>query len=126
MGAIDVTIDRDADLTVLTVTGPTSADEIRGAIDRYFEREPTSGILWDFREADLRDISAQDVRGLVEVAREHAARRGQGRTALVLPSDLGFGLGRMYETLQEHEPRPAVHYKAFREMDAATAWVGGG
>ena len=51
MATIETTIERDRDLTVHTVTGELTPEEILAKLDDYFKGEPTSRILWDATKA---------------------------------------------------------------------------
>ena len=69
------------------------------------------------------EISASDVRNLVELTNSYAARRGGGKTALVFSSASSFGMGRMYDLSKEADGRPVTH-ASFRDLKAALEWLG--
>ena len=123
MGTIETSIDFDRDLTIQTVSGEISADDIRRRIRSYYEGEITGLLLWDFTDADIGNISASDVRNLVELTNSYAARRGGGKTALVFSSASSFGMGRMYDLSKEADGRPVTH-ASFRDLKAALEWLG--
>ncbi len=123
MATIDTSIDLDRDLTIHTVSGEVSADEIRGRIRSYYEGEVTRLLLWDFTNAEIGDISASDVRYLVELTNSYAARRRGGKTALVFSSASAFGMGRMYDLSKEADDR-LVSHASFHDLKAALEWLG--
>jgi len=91
----------------------TLAAELRSAQ----EITPDFGLLIDFRNAVGRDVTTQGVRAL---AAESLVLSPDSRRALVVPSDLGFGMGRMYQMLREGQ---GGQINVFRDIDEARRWV---
>lgn len=58
MGEVTTQIDRDADLTVRTVRGPVTAQEILDAMAEFKAVGRTRLILWDFSQARLEHLTA--------------------------------------------------------------------
>ncbi len=110
------------DLTVMTVSETADANDIIRAIDDFYAGDPTDKILWDFTEADLDSIEVADINRLAQTSRGYAERREQGRTALVFSRDVGYGLGRMFGTLQEVKGS-SIKYRSFRSLDEAMTWI---
>jgi hypothetical protein len=123
MGTIETTIDPDRDLTIHTVTGEISAGEIRCRIRSYYDGEVTSLLLWDFSAAEIGNITASDVRDLVELTNVLTSRRRDGKTALVFSSASAYGMGRMYD-LSKEIGDPAIRHASFRDLKAALEWLG--
>jgi hypothetical protein len=123
MGTIETSIDLDKGLTVHTVFGETSADEIRRRITSYYEGDVTHLLLWDFTNADVASGSAANVRDLVELTNELTKRRHGGKTALVFSSSFAYGMGRMYE-LSKEIGDPMISHGSFRDLNAALEWLG--
>lgn len=124
MADIATTIDRDRDLTVRTVKGEVTAQELMDALAEYYAGEPTRNILWDFTEAMLERLTVSEVRGLAQATRLHATRRAGGKTALVFSSASAFGLGRVFDQSQSASDTPVDHM-SFRDRAAALAWLEG-
>jgi len=123
MGTIETNIDLAKDLTIQTVSGTISADEIRRRILSYYEGEVTGLLVWDFTNADIGSISASDVRDLVELTNPYATQRQGGKTALVFSSSSAFGMGRMFDLSKEIDGRQVSH-ASFRDLEAALEWLG--
>jgi hypothetical protein len=124
LGEITLKIDRERDITVRAIIGDVSVQQLVEALAEYFAGEPTLNVLLDFSEAELRMLSAGDVRMLAQVTRQYADSRAGGKTALVFSSAIGYGLGRMFEQLR-HATGAPVAYKTFREKGKAMEWLGG-
>ncbi len=126
MGTITTRFDRDQDLMIRVVTGEVSVAELIAALDQYY-RKPGGDfarlMLWDFREATLNSIETSDLRQITEVSAQYSFLRPDGKTALVVSSELGFGLGRMYDI--GHDIKNSnVSRRVFRSMPEALSWLG--
>jgi hypothetical protein len=121
---IEVSVDRDADLTEVTVIGEVTAQEILDVIAAYFAARPTKHVLWDLSAAALDQVTAGEVKPLVRQSRQYTVGREGGRTAMVFSSAGAYGLGRMLDQLRQVADSP-VEYGSFRDRDAALAWLHG-
>ena len=79
--------------------------------------------LWDFSDANIAAITADDIANLAQHASQLAEIRREGRTAIVFNDDFDFGLGRMFETYLEMTGLP-LEVKLFRQLDKARQWLG--
>ncbi len=120
----EITIERVAEqsLTLFVSHGRVTAAELAQGIERFYAEGATRHVLWDFTQADLSGIQREDVHGLVEKTLAYRAQRPAGRTALVFSSELGFGLGRMFDSLQGVAENPVEH-RSFRDAESARRWL---
>ena len=81
------------------------------------EVNPDFAFLIDLREASGRAVTTDGVRALIA---QPLVLSPDSRRAVVVPSDLGFGMARMYEMLREDRGGAA---RAFRDFDEARRWV---
>lgn len=116
-------VDRQHDLTVYTVTGASAADEFIKAIEAFFSEAPTRLVLWDFSRADISRMASDDIRAVADIVRDKAERRAGGKTALLMPTDISFGLGRMFQAFLGSDDLP-YEFTAFRGMPEARKWLG--
>jgi hypothetical protein len=122
MATIDTTIDIDRRLTIHTVAGEVSPDEISLKIKTYSESGPTDFVLWDFSKAKLHKIASSHVENFISLTNHYSSYRKGGKTALVFSSDLGFGLGRIFDArLDLMESK--IPYMTFRNKDDALKWL---
>jgi hypothetical protein len=84
---------------------------------------PGTAQLVDLSGVEASDGSWRALASLAERGKdtEPAARLEGGRLAIVAPSDLAFGLARMYTVAAEPLPLEA---RAFRDRHDALAWLG--
>jgi hypothetical protein len=121
MPDVRIEVNPEADLTTHTVTGNITTDEIISILEEFY-RHPTKFLLWNLSQADLSNITGDDLRHILEVSNTLCKHRKHGKTAILAPSDLPFGLGRQYAILGELYDNP-VHIESFRSYDMAIAWL---
>jgi hypothetical protein len=73
--------------------------------------------LWDCRDVESTQASAEDMRELAA----NNPFTGGSRRAVVAPSNAVFGLSRMFEILTEDTQD---EFKVFRDWDEARSWLG--
>lgn len=123
MAVFQTSIDYQNNLSIHTVTGEVTAQEILQKLEAYFAGEPTMLVLWNFSEAKIAAIPSDEFRRIPEVGKKYAGYRKGGKTALVFSSDAGFGMGRMFEAFSEIEGLSFV-IRSFRSVEAAKQWLG--
>ena len=123
MGTIETRFFGTHDLTLRIAKGPLTAEEILAALRSYYSGPVTSLLLWDARGADLSALTGEDVRLIVSTVRGYLDPRAGGKTALVFTSDLGYGLGRMFDSYLD-SGLTKVENRSFRSLPEALAWLG--
>jgi hypothetical protein len=112
-------------LTCHLVSGETSFEEIVKAIVGFYEEGPTENVLWDLRDASLDNLTADDVKAIVEraaaLAKNHPEIKAGGKTAIVAPHDLELGIARIIQIQAEN--RFPFDVRAFRTTEAAIQWL---
>jgi hypothetical protein len=120
-------IDQSSQLTTHVVTGEVSITDIIGVIESFYKEKPTNNVIWNFCDADTDALLSISYDGLKDIARftkQHEDLRKSGKTALIVSTDLAFGLGRMYDTIAEIE-HLSHSVKVFHSMDEANKWLEG-
>ena len=113
-------IDKDRGLVLSSASGVFSMVDARSHQERLSKHpdfNPGFSQIADFSQCTQFDISAEDIRALAEVP----IFSPQSRRALVLPTDLAYGLGRMFEMLRESHGDTGI--RAFRTLEEALDWV---
>ena len=122
MPKIETSIDYQLDLTVHTVSGNVTAQEILDKLDIYYQGKPTLLILWDFTNATWSGISSNELHETVKKAKKYS--RPGGKTAFVFSKEVDFGIGRMLEALAEIEDYD-YEFRSFRRIKDADKWLTG-
>lgn len=121
--AIQTTFDREKELILVTVYGDPTAAEYIAAIDYSLTTDPLRLVAWDYTRADLSQLSVEGLRSVMKASLEHPNTNVLERIALILPTDLSFGIGRIFMTYGELEDAP-WELNAFRDRREAFAWLG--
>jgi hypothetical protein len=118
--------DAGKNLACIKMSGPLSGPAILSAFDAAVdspEYRPGMARLWDFTEADPSSLDSETLRQMAL----HSLRFPPGvrdvRVAFVAPTDLGFGLARMFEAFSDGVA--AITPRVFHTRDEAEAWLGG-
>jgi len=122
MAPIETSTDYPNDLTIHTVKGNVSSEEIVQRIKEHFTEKVTLRVIWDFSDAIIEDSSNEKLRSVLVTAGKYNEARKGGKAALVSSESLLFGLARMYGTLTEIKDSPVEH-RAFRNMKDAKEWI---
>jgi len=120
--SIETTHDPDRNLTIHVVIGSVSEKEMYGVLEDFYERQPTALVLWDMSQAEMAHVTAGMLQKFIRRAAQLGTHRRGGRTAVVAPDDLQYGLGRMSETFAEIESVP-FSYCVFRSQQDAMRWL---
>jgi hypothetical protein len=122
MDSINTTIDDSLQFTIHTIKGKVSPEEIIDKIKTYSKNGPTELVLWDFSKADLSNIKFEHVETCISLASQYLNHRNSGKTALVFSSDVGYGLGRIFETRIDIIDSK-IPYMTFRNKKDALKWL---
>jgi hypothetical protein len=117
---VDRKVDEVERLVTLTVTGELADPELLElaiGVENDPEVKPDFSLLVDLRDADGRNVTSAGVR---ELAKRPFALSPTSRRAIVVPTDLSFGMARVYEALREAH---GGAIRVFREYEEAVRWV---
>ncbi len=119
---IETTIDTKRNLTIQKCSGNLTTKEMIDAINSFYDGSPTSYTLWDFSNASMNDIPSENVREMVTLIKNRGFVRQGGKTAVVTPSDLAYGLARMFQIMSDTNDFP-FELRVFRYFKEATKWL---
>lgn len=113
----------EGDLTIISVEGDLSTDEIL-AYSKHLHEQPdiTNNLLWDTSKASLAGTTAEDYREMETKMKDIIDKRVGGKTAIVGDTDLKYGFGRLYSAYAELEKSP-VRYGIFHTVEEAMDWL---
>jgi hypothetical protein len=118
-------IKADAKLIITAHVGTVPDDEFLEAYRQLFADpmfSETFNLLVDLRRTTSAERSTTALRDLsIEVDHRYRDSSVAPKTAVIAPSDLSFGLGRMYQSFVAMVPGDVV---IFRAVDTALAWLG--
>jgi hypothetical protein len=118
-------IDREFELVVAVATGRIGDADLIDYAERLHadpDRGKAKHELVDLRHvARDSDVSSAGVRQLAEFWSDRADTIAGGRLAIIAPSDVGYGMSRMYQILRSDGPDSI---QVFRDLVEALRWVG--
>lgn len=106
----------------VAATGEITGSEIcrmLGALNSDCRLRPEMSVLWDFRMAHA-PLRRHDIQKIIDVAKSAPGRRGRGKTGIVAPNDLEFGLARMLQAYADDLPEEVGVY---RDAEEAERWL---
>jgi hypothetical protein len=121
---VTYTIDREARLVRIVGSGPLTDEEMAECVSALREDsclEPDMNTLADMREIEVA-FTAQGVRTMIEIMMRSAKRRSAANAAIVVSTDVAFGMGRMLELQADGIVEPS--FRIFRDLAAACDWLG--
>ena len=115
-------IDPKQKIVYITAEGILTDDELKKHVDNLLsdaDYHPGFNRLSDFRAVSLVDLTGSGMRGLAQ---------GKGTTnsegsmrALVVSSDLAYGMARMFQILTDDS---SARIEVFKEITEARKWLG--
>ena len=111
------------EVTIRKVFGDLTFDEIIRILTESYAGKPTIHVLWDLASASMAGMNYRDIDRLGVFLTKHDHLREGGKTAVVAPGALEFGLARTLDAVAEaNNIKFATH--AFRTFSEAAAWIG--
>jgi hypothetical protein len=117
-------IDPNRKLVFTTITGEMTMNEVREDLARLApgaDYDPGLPELVDMRNATTA-LTTSELLQLAGTAKHHTPTAGRGRRALLLSSDLMYGLYRMFAGFANGG---TTDFGVFRDEAAALAWLEG-
>ena len=120
MADISFQIDREQDLTIISIKGVLEKEDLPRTLADYFANDPTLKTIYDSTDGDWSGNPTEYYMGMVRSGKVYA--REGARTAMVFSHRADFGIGRMIEShceLEGYENELAC----FRTLEDAKHWL---
>jgi hypothetical protein len=108
---------------ISTFSGSITAEDILNSfIERFEDTQRSTAVTYsigDYTNVSSLTLSSSNVRDLADRARDLLRRQKHLIVAIVAPSDIAFGLGRMVELYADQAEAITV----FRTLAEANAWI---
>ena len=119
---ISTKIDLEADFTEHIATGELRDDEMFAAQKDFYENGPTRLQLWNMSGCVVTGVTIGGMRTFIESAARHGKVRQSGKTAVIVSSQLQYGLARMAEAFGEFANIPFA-FRVFKDREDAVDWL---
>ncbi len=114
-------IEHEKEITEHIASGEVIDDEMFEAQREFYENGPTRLQLWDMTQGSVTSVTIGGMRTFIGRAALKGKARKDGKTAVIVSSQLQFGLARMAEAFGEFVSLPFA-FRVFRERAEALAW----
>ncbi|MBW1743540.1 MAG: hypothetical protein JRJ47_08955 [Deltaproteobacteria bacterium] len=114
--------DESLDLTIATVKGTPTLDEIVSALKSFYGGQPTKKVIWNWTGSDPSQLTVTELQQLASFPARYGEHRRGARTAMVAPEDSSFGISRMFQSFGEQNGLPFA-LRVFHNIDNALAWL---
>ena len=121
---ITTTVDKSLKLTIHRCRGKVTVAEIQSIIEEFYKQGTTLNVFWDLSEADLSRVTIAEIEQLAKAVNAVAHSRTGGKTAIISPVDISFGLSRVYQAFSEMG-KSETEIRVFRGEDEALEWLKG-
>jgi hypothetical protein len=111
----------DDQFLLVKISGVLEWEQLQDAAEKVTTSNEFSAhvdTLYDLSEMDFTNITTEFEEKLI-LFRKHLDR-GDAKIACVVSSDVGFGMGRMYEILSDKLPQQV---RVFKKMEDAKDWI---
>lgn len=122
MKNINVKLRKSIDYTEIVVIGDIYADDFITIINSLCKRRSELKLLWNFVEADMKYISAEDCQSINEFVKNKIALKHIMRVAFVCSRELEFSLCRIYTSNTEILDLP-FESRVFWSKYSACSWL---
>ena len=113
-------IDKERRLVLSTASGVFSRSDAVRHMQKLLKDpdfDPRYSQIADFTQVAKIELSAKDVHELAQ----RSVFSPQSRRALIVPNEVAYGLGRMFEMLRENQGEMGI--RVFRNLEEALDWV---
>lgn len=108
-----------------TVTDSFSFEEFKELSIQIVESKDIpsdANAIWDCRDLDFSTLNTTFMRELVNIREKFNTDRGSAKIAVIVKSDVGHGMIRIYQTLSDLK-KVQQGIAIFRNDEDATAWI---
>lgn len=110
-------------LTENIASGKIQAKDIISWISEYYSGAATRLILWDFTDADLSELTPEDISRIIQVLRTSSDFRKGGKAAFVISRAHDLMPDEGTDSMLEHEPAE-FECRIFADINKAKIWLG--
>lgn len=121
--SVEIKYDQNRKVLDIIVFGLSDADDLSSALEHIInsgDYPPNTDAIWDVRNSDLSNANFQFVSELVKI-RSRFMKRRDCRSALIVSSEVQYGLCRMFEMLSEG--KISQQLRVFRDYKEGEQWL---
>ena len=111
----------DADVVINSVGDSEAFEDILEYLAQNLGTWGNRQVLWDVTSFNFQSVGPQSIRSLISDGISLSEKRSGLKTAILVDSDLGYGMMRMLQILAEERFKTSLGL--FRSKDQALEWL---
>ncbi len=117
----DLQIHRDNEITIFTVHGKLSSQEIIALLHKYYS-PVTKQVLWDLRDASISEITHKEFQKIAKTSKSISGDSIRRKTVFIGSTPVCIGLTNMYTTIAQMSQLPS-EYLVTQHEEEAIQWL---
>ena len=120
----EILVDSGKPYFQINLSGRFDIDDLENCYQHFIAHpawKKGKDILWDTRECFSDHLTQSDMQFIGKMTNKYQDKRGPGLAAWVVSREVDFGLGRMFEMI--NEGRVIFNFKVFRTFADAEKWI---
>ncbi len=109
-------------IVINTTQGSDTFEDILSYISLRIDDWVGKNVIWDVNSLDFSKVKSQSIQPFILNGQLLSEKRKDLNTAIIVESDLGFGMMRMLQLLSEGQIR--FKFGVFRSKSEAMKWLG--
>ena len=118
---MSITSTYEGSVVVNSVEDDDSLVDILDYASRHIDEWRKCQVIWDMTLLNFQELSGESIRSFILRGASFTKKRSGMKTALLVDSDLGFGMMRMLQIIAEDKVH--VIFKVFRSKGQALQWL---
>jgi len=118
---LSITSIYEAGVVINSVEDVDTLDDILDYVVQHVDAWGNSQVIWDMNLFNFQSICADSIHSFVSRAKPLSEKRPGIKNAIIVDSDLGFGMMRMLGMLSENNLKITIN--VFRSKDQALQWL---
>ncbi len=118
---MSITSTYEADVVIVSVVDDNKFESILDYMSTRIDEWGNSQVLWDMTLYNFQSIDSVSVRNFISRSKSIAKKRAGIKNAILVDSDLGFGMMRMLQLIADDKLQ--VVLSVFRNKEKALQWL---
>ena len=117
---MSITSTSEADVVIISVKDDNKFESILDYMSTRMDEWGKSQVLWDMTLYNFQSIDSVSIRNFISRSKSLSEKRAGIKNAILVDSDLGFGMMRMLQLIAEDKLEVVLN--VFRNKEKALQW----
>jgi len=118
---LSITSTCEADVVIISVKDDNKFESILDYMSTRIDEWGNSQVLWDMTLYNFQSIDSVSIRNFISRSKSFSNKRAGIKTAILVDSDLGFGMMRMLQLIADDKLQVVLN--VFRNKEKALQWL---